>query len=137
MVNAGPANNYLNGVFTSVTICVPGQSSCQTIDGVLVDTGSSGLRVLASAVTLTLPPQTDASGAPIAECFSFLDGYTWGSVQSADIKLGGEQASGVPVQVIGGAGLPAIPPACANSGRPGEHARHARRQRRARRRPVP
>ncbi len=46
-VNAGPANNYANGLFTSVTICVPGSTSnCQTIDGVLVDTGSSGLRVL-------------------------------------------------------------------------------------------
>jgi hypothetical protein len=116
VVNAGPANNYLNGLFTSVTICVPGQSSCQTIDGVLVDTGSSGLRILASALTLALPPQTDAGGAPIAECFSFLDGYTWGGVQSGDVKLGGEQASGVPVQVIGSGGLQAIPPACANSG---------------------
>ena len=116
VVNAGPANNYLNGLFTSVTLCVPGQSSCQTIDGVLVDTGSSGLRILASALTLALPPQTDVGGAPIAECFSFLDGYTWGGVQSADIKLGGEQASGVPVQVIGSGGLPAIPQACANSG---------------------
>ena len=46
-VNAGPANNYANGLFTSVTICVPASTvSCQTIDGVLVDTGSSGLRVL-------------------------------------------------------------------------------------------
>jgi hypothetical protein len=116
VVNAGPANNYLNGVFTSVTICVPGQSSCQTIGGVLVDTGSSGLRLLGSAVSLTLPPQTDASGAPVAECFSFLDGYTWGSVQTADVKLGGEQASGVPIQVISSAGLPAIPQSCLNSG---------------------
>ena len=48
-VNAGPANNYANGLFTSVTICVPGSASnCQTIDGVLVDTGSSGLRILSS-----------------------------------------------------------------------------------------
>ena len=116
VVNSGPANAYFNGAFTSVTICVPGQSSCQTIGGVLVDTGSSGLRLLASNVTLALPQQTDASGAPIAECFSFVDGYTWGSVQSADIKMGGEQASGVPVQIIGAAGLPAIPLACANSG---------------------
>jgi Protein of unknown function (DUF3443) len=116
VVNSGPANNYFNGAFTSVTICVPGQSSCQTIGGVLVDTGSTGLRLLASSVTLALPQQTDASGAPIAECFSFLDGFTWGSVRSADIKMGGEQASGVPVQVIGAPGLPPIPPACANSG---------------------
>ena len=32
-VNAGPANNYFNGAFTSVTVCAPGQSTCQTIDG--------------------------------------------------------------------------------------------------------
>src|ERR1700704_460806 len=86
VVNAGPANSYFNGAFTSVTICVPGQSSCQTIDGILVDTGSSGLRVLASSLTLTLPQQADAGGAPVAECCSFLDGFTWGSVKSADVK---------------------------------------------------
>jgi uncharacterized protein DUF3443 len=116
VVNAGPTNNYFNGAFTSVTVCVPGQSSCQTIDGILVDTGSTGLRVLASSLTLSLPQQADASGSPIAECFSFLDGYTWGPVKTADVKMGGEQASGIPVQVIGTAGLPAIPAACANSG---------------------
>jgi hypothetical protein len=55
VVNAGPANNYFNGAFTSVTVCAPGTSSCQTIDGILVDTGSTGLRVLASSMTLSLP----------------------------------------------------------------------------------
>jgi len=114
VVNAGPANNYFNCAFTSVMICVPGSSSCQTIDGILVDTGSTGLRVLGSAVTLALPQQTDASGAPIAECFSFLDGFTWGPVQSADIRMGGEQASNAAVQIIGT--TPAVPAACASSG---------------------
>ena len=136
-VNAGPANNYFNGAFTTVTVCVPGQSSCQTIDGVLVDTGSSGLRVLASSLTLALPQQTDASGAPVVECLPFLDGFTWGPVQTADIKLGGEQASAVPMQVIGGPGAPAIPAACARLGRAGKHARHARRQRHPGRRSLP
>ena len=116
VVNAGPANNYFNGAFTTVTICVPGQSSCQTIDGMLVDTGSSGLRVLASSVTLSLPQQTDASGAPVAECLPFLDGFTWGPVQSADIKMGGEQASNAAVQLIGT--TPTVPAACATSGTP-------------------
>ena len=116
-VNAGPANNYFNGAFTTVTICVPGQSSCQTIDGVLVDTGSSGLRVLASALTtVSLPQQSNATGAPVAECAQFLDGFTWGPVRTADIKLGGETASSVPMQVIGGSGLPGIPGACASTG---------------------
>ncbi len=43
-VNGGPVGNYVDGAFASVTLCVPGTSSCQTIGGVLVDTGSSGLR---------------------------------------------------------------------------------------------
>jgi hypothetical protein len=51
-VNSGPLNNYANGVFTSVTVCVPGSGSCQTINDVLVDTGSSGLRILSSVLTL-------------------------------------------------------------------------------------
>ncbi|HSB74931.1 MAG TPA: DUF3443 family protein, partial [Terriglobales bacterium] len=68
-VNAGPAGNYANGVFTSVTVCLPSNASdCQTINGVLVDTGSVGLRILASALTLPLPQQTNAAAAPIAEC---------------------------------------------------------------------
>jgi uncharacterized protein DUF3443 len=119
VVNAGPANSYFNGAFTSVTICVPGQATaCQTIDGVLVDTGSSGLRVLSSALSLRLPQQTGTSGAPIAECLQFLDGFTWGPVQGADVKLSGEAASAVPIQVIGASGFSTIPADCANSGTP-------------------
>ena len=117
VVNPGPTNSYFDGAFTSVTICVPGQATaCQTIDGVLVDTGSSGLRVLSSALSLSLPQQTGASGAPVAECLQFLDGFTWGPVQAADVKLAGEQASAVPMQVIGASSFSTIPADCASSG---------------------
>lgn len=117
VVNAGPANNYFNGAFTSVTICVPGQTTgCQTIDGVLVDTGSSGLRVLSSALTLSLPQQAGSNGGPIVECAQFLDGFTWGPVQTADVKLAGEQASRVPIQVIDERAFPNIPTSCSSSG---------------------
>jgi len=117
VVNAGPTNNYFNGAFTSVTLCVPGQTTgCQTIDGVLVDTGSSGLRVLASALTLSLPQQAGSNGGPIVECAQFLDGFTWGPVQTADVKLAGEQASRVPIQVIDERAFPNIPTSCSSSG---------------------
>jgi hypothetical protein len=117
VVNAGPTGDYFNGAFTSVTICAPGQSAgCQTIDGVLVDTGSTGLRVLSSAMTLPLPQQVGSSGAPIVECAQFLDGFTWGPVQMADVKLAGEQASGVPIQVIDERAFPNIPAACSSTG---------------------
>ncbi|HEY3973053.1 MAG TPA: DUF3443 domain-containing protein [Candidatus Sulfotelmatobacter sp.] len=113
-VNGGPTGNYGNGAFVSVTVCVPGSSNCQTIPDVLVDTGSTGLRILSSALTVSLTQQNGASGDPIAECLPFLGGYTWGPVQSADIKIAGESASAVPIQVIGGTF--AVPSGCSNMG---------------------
>ena len=49
-----PSTDYYNGLFTTVTVCLPGTQDCQIIPDVLVDTGSVGLRVLNSALT-TVP----------------------------------------------------------------------------------
>jgi len=116
-VNAGPAGNYANGAFTNVTVCVPGTSTCQTIDGVLVDTGSSGLRILSSAMTVALPQQKASDGNPVVECLPFVSGYTWGPVQTADLQMSGEKASSVPFQVISASEFP-VPTACSNFGTP-------------------
>ncbi len=118
VVNAGPANNYANGLFTTVTVCVSGTTNCQNITGVLVDTGSFGLRVLASALTLPLAQQKDASGNSVVECAQFADGITWGPVKTADVKLAGEQASSIPIQVIGDPAFATIPTSCSNHGPP-------------------
>jgi hypothetical protein len=99
-VNSGPAGKYKNGVFTSLTVCVPGTSTCQTIDGVLVDTGSTGLRLLSSALTVSLPQQKASDGNPVVECLPFVIGHTWGPVQTADIQISGEKASAVPIQIL-------------------------------------
>ncbi|MBZ5543871.1 MAG: DUF3443 domain-containing protein [Acidobacteriia bacterium] len=117
-VNLGPANNYTNGLFTDVTLCVPGSSSCQTINNVLVDSGSVGLRILSSQVTLSLPAITDNSSNGLQECLAFADGsYLWGAVQAADVKLAGEKAASVPLQMINApnTGL-AVPSQCLSSG---------------------
>ncbi len=121
-VNSGPAQNYTNGVFTSVTICVPGTSTCQTINDVLVDTGSEGLRLLSSAVTLSLPAITDNSGSTsttsnsLNECAAFADGsYVWGPVVSADIKMAGETGSSVPIQLISASPQYPVPNSCISS----------------------
>jgi hypothetical protein len=116
VVNSGPNGDYVNGLFTSVVVCVPGSSNCQTIGGILVDTGSMGLRILNTALTLSLPQRTATSGAPLVECAQFEDGFTWGPVQSADVKLSGETASSIPVQVIGEGQFPNIPQACSSTG---------------------
>ena len=117
VVNSGPPGvEYINGAFTSVTVCVPGSSSCQTVDNVLVDTGSMGLRIVSSALTLALPQENDSSNNPIVECNQFVDGYTWGPLRMADIKIAGEVAKSTPVQVIGDAAFPTVPNACSSTG---------------------
>jgi hypothetical protein len=87
----------------SVTVCVHGTSNCTTVPNVQVDTESFGLRLVASAlqtISSTLPV-TPVSGGTLAECTGFADGYTWGTVRSADVQIGGEAASNIPIQVLG------------------------------------
>lgn len=116
-VGAGPTNNYFNGGFVTVTVCAPGSSTdCSTIDDVLIDTGSTGLRLLKSALSASLPQQVVGNGAPLVECNQFLDGFTWGPVALADVKLGAEQASSIPVQVIDQTQFPNIPSECTSTG---------------------
>ena len=113
-VDYGPPNagGYINGLFATVTVCVPGSTSqCQSIDNVLVDTGSSGLRLLGSVLTLSLPAWTDASGTPLAECGQFLSGSIWGPLQSADFSIANEQATNLAIQVIDESTYP-LPASC-------------------------
>jgi hypothetical protein len=115
-VTLGPDGNYANGAFTGVTVCAPGTSTCQTIDGVLVDTGSSGLRILSSVLTTALPQQKASDGNPVVECLPFVSGYTWGPVQTADVKIAGEKASSLAIQVLSDTAF-TVPSACANNGK--------------------
>ena len=127
VVDSGPPGvSYVNGAFVNVTVCPPGTSTCQTIDHVLVDTGSIGLRLFAQGAAggelspTAFPLQTDSSGNPIAQCNQFIDGFTWGSVSLSTIQMAGETAStvpnatvaGVPIQIIGDPRVPAVPASC-------------------------
>lgn len=113
-VNLGPANNDANVPLVSVTVCAPGSTTqCQTIPDVEVDTGSEGLRVLSTSLSISLPSVTDSSGNALANCLSFADNsYVWGPVVSADIQMAGETASSVPIQIIGSSSFPTVPTAC-------------------------
>ncbi|CAN7398936.1 DUF3443 domain-containing protein [Caballeronia sp. LjRoot34] len=114
------ATGTRNMLQTSVTICVPGTSTCQTIDNIQVDTGSQGLRILASALapTVMLPSVAASSGSTAASCTVFGSGYTWGSVRTADVHLAGEVAAATSIQVIADPAIPAVPTDCSNSGLP-------------------
>ncbi|WP_201699865.1 DUF3443 domain-containing protein [Paraburkholderia hiiakae] len=119
-VNSGLTGTLPNIPTVSVTICVAGTSTCETVDNVQVDTASFGLRLLASALPTVLNslPTTTINGGTLAECTAFADGYTWGTVRPADVKLGGETAPNIPIQVIGDLASNTVPQACAGFGDP-------------------
>jgi Protein of unknown function (DUF3443)/Bacterial Ig-like domain (group 2) len=112
------AGSYLNKPCVSVTICDPmNPSNCQTINDILLDTGSYGLRLFNQVVTVPLPQVTVASGN-LAECVKFGDGSSlWGPVQTAVVVLGGEPAVTVPIQVVN-ASFPASGPPAGSCGTP-------------------
>ncbi|MGB8326321.1 MAG: DUF3443 domain-containing protein [Steroidobacteraceae bacterium] len=118
-VDSGPAGT-VNTPFVSVTLCLPGTTTCQTIDHVLVDTASTGLRIVASLLdpALTLPAAVDGLGNPLAECVQFADGHSFGSLKRADVRIAEERASNLAVHVIGDPAYAAVPVDCGSIGPP-------------------
>ena len=118
-VDAGPDQNSVNTPFVSVTVCSPGSTTnCTTVDHIEVDTGSYGLRIIASALpsSFALPYETDSNNNTIVECTVFADGISWGPVETADIQIAGEAASSVPVQIIGSSSFTTPPADCSSRG---------------------
>jgi len=117
-VESGSAGS-INLAFTTITICAPGSSTdCQVIDHVLVDTASTGLRVMSSALSspLSLPQQVDANGNPVAECSQFASGFSWGPIKLADVNMADEHASSLAIQLIADPGFATVPATCAGTG---------------------
>jgi len=134
-VDSGPDPSVSYDVdtpFITVTVCAPGSTTnCQVINHIEVDSGSYGLRILSSvlnpSLASALQQQTAAGGNSVVECTEFADGFTWGPVKVADVQIGGESASNVPMQIMGdpayaqsstagGTTTSEIPTACSSTG---------------------
>ena len=107
-VEDGPRGFHLtpnaNILYATVTVCSPTDTSqCVSVDHVQVDTGSVGLRVLASKVKgLGLPP-LEISASPVVnayECFPFVIGGLWGANAKAVVGLGRQKTGVVAIQLI-------------------------------------
>jgi hypothetical protein len=127
LVDCGPTDTFgkcigynVNRLYTSVTICESGSTTrCQTIDHVLVDTGSTGLRLLATELdrNLRLNRLKGASGFALLNCVQFVDStYAWGTVATADVLLGDKRAASVPLQIVADAAAGPAASACAVGG---------------------
>jgi hypothetical protein len=121
IVDSGPpgGGGQINVAYITVTVCVPGTNTCQNIDHVQVDTGSSGLRLLSTASGGEFNPsaltQETVGGNPLDECLVFADGYVWGGVYTATVTVAGETASNVPIHVlIPASQSPGVPSTCSS-----------------------
>jgi hypothetical protein len=115
VVESGPGRN-VNMPYVTVTVCSPGTQHCQSINNVLLDTGSTGLRLFANQIdpAVTLPPHRIGDSSTISECAQFLSMVAWGSVRQADVVLGGERAAAVPIQLMD-ANFAALPSDCGDA----------------------
>jgi len=108
--------NTPNLLLTSVTVCEPGSTTrCQTIDNILIDTGSTGLRIIESVLNpaLALPGISAGGGARLGECILFADGTgIWGPMRRADVYLANQKAGNLPIHAIGTRTLSKIPNDC-------------------------
>lgn len=119
VIDGGPTGQSPdNTPFVSVTVCSTNSpTNCQTIDHIILDTGSMGLRIFASKLnsSLNLTKQT-INGQTTAECTLFGSGYDWGSIALANVKMAGEIANNVPIQIINDTSIPSVPSDCSNEG---------------------
>lgn len=121
IVDSGPTGNEHNLPYVTIKLCAPGSTTnCATIDHIQLDTGSTGLRLLAdpAAVSTTLNsalPQISINSHPLTECMQFFDGYAWGPVKQADITIAGYTVNNMAVQIIGDTTY-TIPTSCSNTG---------------------
>ena len=116
-----PAVGAFNEPYVTITICARGSTSnCQTIDHIILDTGSVGLRLiqpaLGAGLFAALPTQTDPAGNAVGECYQYVNSYAFGSVRTADFSIAGEQVAAMPFQAIGDGGTFATVPASCSSG---------------------
>jgi len=105
VVDSGYNGNAVNGAFITIQVCQPGTNNCQTLDHVLVDSGSTGLHIDSSQLTLANLPAITYNNNPLFLCSTYGGGggsgyASFGSLVSADIKIGGEVARNVPLTLV-------------------------------------
>jgi len=109
---------FVNAPYVTLTICAPGTGKCATIDHVLVDTASVGLRLLRSAVPASLglaDAKDSAQGNTMAECAEFAAGVAWGPISKVDLKIAGETAPSLPIQIVDDS-FASVPADCSSAG---------------------
>ena len=90
----------LNQPLVDVTVCNAAQQ-CRIVPNVLLDTGSSGLHLARDTLAgLQLDPVLDLEGRPLAQAAYFGSGGLWGTLHSAQVRLGDVTTTqAIPIQL--------------------------------------
>ena len=122
-IGSGPWSTInTNILYATVRVCDPANVNCVDVDHVQVDTGSVGLRIMASKLSalvlpdVTAPTTADSSvSQPIWECYQFVIGGLWGRMAAAKVQLGPQATPfAIPVQLIQDNSAGNVPQATAN-----------------------
>jgi hypothetical protein len=111
-----------NQPYTNIKICAPGSTTnCQIIDHVIVDSGSDGVRMAATALKSALLkalPAVTSGAKDLTECETYVDSFVYGPLKTVDLYIAGRSAKSVPVQVFGTGSATgfAVPKACSSQG---------------------
>ena len=98
-VSESTVPDTVNIPVVTLTICVPGSTSkCQEVPNILLDFGSTGLRLSHTLAIAGELPQETANSQTLTECYYFESGYNYGPVVTATVTLGGNTVT-VPVQI--------------------------------------
>lgn len=112
IADSGYNGKAFNRMFVTVTICQPGTNICQTIDHIMPDSGSTGLRITKSSIQLSGLPAITYQGLPITQCMNYGGGYVYGGVVLADVRIGDESATSIPLQIIDDGDQSLVPDSC-------------------------
>ena len=118
VVDSGINGTAWNRSYITLTICQPSTNNCQTIDHIIVDSGSTGLRINQAALSLSGLTALSSAGEPIYQCMQYAAGYAFGPVMSADVKIAGESAFNIPIQIFEYDNNPSVPESCTNGVQP-------------------
>jgi len=117
-VGSGYNGNSRNAPYITVTVCQPNTTVCQTLDSILLDTGSVGLKIDQSQLSISLPAiNQTGSSLPLSVCNLYGSGYAYATANYADVYIAGEKAANIPIQVIDDSSTQSgVPSSCSSQG---------------------
>ena len=93
------SNGAPNVPMISATLCVPGTTNCTVVSNLLMDSGSEGLRVFATALPGSFVNSLPKTG--FGECVFFAgNSVMWGPEANVTVEMGEETSGTVPMQIV-------------------------------------